>query len=164
MILDNSYSDIWKKFIDSFKISSVSLKDRSQTGKKMFSLSKKYWRDLHSLVDVDLQTIFDYVKNIPYVEDNIGTEVIARPKYLLDPNIFPGLDCKKKAILIGSWAEAHSIPYRYLAVSEKKDGVIHHVFPQLFLENEWKIVDATYPQYQLFGLKDFISNGEELPQ
>ena len=154
----------WKKFLNSFKMVEANLTDRVQTGKGMYKLSEKYWSDILQLVDLDLQTFFNYVKKIPYVEDKPGTEVIARPKYLLNPTIFPALDCKKKAILIGAWAFAHGIPYRFLAVSENDSGVIHHVFPQLFINEEWKIVDATYPDYNLFELKDLISVAEELPR
>lgn len=159
---ENAHS-VWKNFADKFNYYEVDLKDRVQTGKIMYWLSKSFYRDLGILLDTDLEYFFNFVKDIPYVEDKFGWEIVARPKYLLNPEIFPGLDCKKKAILIGAWAEAHNFPYRYLAVSEHPDGIIHHVFPQLKIDGEWKIVDATYPEFALFGLKDLITNAEELP-
>jgi len=138
------------------------LRSRVQTGKAIYKSASKYYRDLGYHLDDSLHSFFSYVKNIPYKEDPTGTEIVSRPKYLLQGTaVFEGMDCKKKAVLIGAWAEAHGVPWRLLAVSERKDKQIHHVFPQLKINGEWKTVDATYPDYQLFMPKK-ITAGEEL--
>lgn len=114
---------------------------------------KQYAGDLGYLLTLDLPDFFDFVRKIPYLEDPPGAEILGRPAHLLDGGKFSGLDCKKKAILMGSYFHGNGIQHRIVAVSEAPDKKPHHVFNQIPLDGEWRNVDATYPDYQLFGPK-----------
>lgn len=123
-----------------------------KTGKQMRRIIEKYSHDLGNLSNVYIIKYFDFVKNIPYKNDSSifpdDSEIIARPKYLLDSSIYPKLDCKKKAILIGSYLKNNGLKWRLLACSEKLDKHIHHVFPQGKYNGYWVNLDATYPYYR----------------
>jgi hypothetical protein len=115
-----------------------------------------------------LPQIFDLVRNIPYRRDpnNPPVEVIARPYYLFKYAKL-GLDCKKKAILMGSWVRSQqdrgaAIPFRLIGSSERKDKKVHHIFPEIFINKEWKSIDATYPHYKLFEKKTSLTKKEVL--
>lgn len=140
------------------------LRSRVQTGKSIYR-SAKYHKDLGIHQDDSLTDFFDYVKNIPYREDSLKAEIVSRPKYIMSGGAFEkGIDCKKKATLIGAWMNAHNIPWRLLAVSEKKNKKIHHVFPQAKIGGQWANVDATYSHYKLFSPKPKVTAGEVLPR
>lgn len=142
------------------KIGYENLSTRSQTAKRIYS-SAEYWRDLGSGLDTDLRTWFEYVRQIPYFEDTEAAEIVGRPKHLLNEKLFPyGLDCKKKAVLIGAWLNAHGIKWRLVTVSEKKNKEIHHIFPQAFLNGTWKNIDATYSDYELFENKPEVTRAQ----
>ena len=138
------------------------LQSRAQTGRAIYS-SAKHFNDLGMHLDDSLQGFFNYVKNIPYLEDTTKAEIVSRPKYMLGKGAFKnGIDCKKKAVLMASWLEAHGIPYRLVAVSERKNKQIHHVFPQAKINGKWLNVDATYNHYKLFEGKPKVTHGEVL--
>lgn len=133
----------------------------------MYAVVRDYWGDLGDYVHWPLTAWFDFVRLIPYEADNTRfptriLELVARPKYLLDRALFPALDCKKKSILMGSWAQGHGYPYHFLAVSQRPDGGIHHVFPRIRAPTgEWMVADATLPDYQL-GCSNPITHAVEL--
>lgn len=133
------------------------LRDKKQTGRKMHWLIKKFCTDLSniyvknkSLAEFGLKDFFDYVKNIPYLQDVKPIEIIARPKILLSGM---SLDCKKKAILMSCWCVLNGFDYRLATTSSRKDKRIHHVFCQAFIDKEWKNLDSTYNNYELFDAK-----------
>lgn len=128
------------------KIGTAFLFHQDQTGAEMRRLVKNYWKDLGNYIEMPLNNFFEFVKRIPYTEDN-AAEIIARPGIILNSAY---ADCKKKAILLASWAEAHGIPWRFLAISERPDKQIHHVFPQFKINGIWKNIDATYPEFVIF--------------
>ena len=113
-------------------------------------------------MDTHLSCFYNFVRSIPYKEDGFYAEIIARPKFLMDRAKFPALDCKKKAVLIGAWLNAHNIPWRLIACSERPDRQVHHVFVQAFISGHWRPIDATYPDYYLFQAKPEITYAEEL--
>lgn len=152
----------WKNHKSKLRLQEEPLFDRAQSGKAIYRMAKKYYSDLGGMADTTLNQFYDFVRQIPYVEDAYGEEVIARPLWLLSEKIFPGSDCKKKAVLMGAWAEAHGVPWRLIAVSERPDKMIHHVFPQFKIRGLWENVDATYPEYRLFEAKPQVTAGEEL--
>lgn len=130
----------------------------------MYELVKRYNSDLDNvyiqrrgrhipLSSLPLDDYFDVVRNIPYKMDKRPIEVVMRPKYVFQYGPRIGADCKKKAIAIGAFAAYHGIPYRFIGSSRRPDKKIHHVFPQLLLSGDWKNVDATYPEYELFMAK-----------
>lgn len=128
----------------------------------MHKIIRDFHGDLGSMANWPIQKFFDFVKNIPYLRDKVGTEIVARPKILFSE--FFQMDCKKKAILISSWLRANKIPYRLLAVSEIPSGRIHHVFPQGYFNEKWENVDATYPKFYLFQKKPRLTKVEILKE
>lgn len=147
------------------------LRSKDQTGKSLYDTVYRYADDCQkcrvlygsNLVPfsaLSLSGAFDYVKNLPYRRDSRPVEVVSRPKYILSwPSI--GYDCKKKGILMAAWLHLHGIPFRFMTVSRLPSGRIHHVFPQAWLNGQWRNVDATYPEYQLFDQKE-ATNAEIL--
>jgi len=142
------------------KIGVSKLTDRVQTGKAIYEQAQ-FYQDLGFMLDLPMQEFFNRVKKIPYVENPETHEFVKRPQYILSDNM---KDCKSAAVLIGAYLEAHGIPWRLIAISEREDKNIHHVFPQAFINGEWKNLDATYPEYMLFGCKPMVTAAEELPR
>jgi len=123
------------------------LTDKAQTGREMYRLTHQFHTDLPAeLKKKSFNDFFNLVKNMRYHRDLKPIEVVARPKYLLS-GFDKGLDCKKKAILIGAYLKAKKIPFRFVAVSQVPSGRIHHVFPQAKIGGNWINTDATYPEY-----------------
>lgn len=126
------------------------------SGERMYEMCFDFYRDLDGLETLPFQDYFDLVKEIPYASDsdispNEDAEITARPAYLLSRSMFPSLDCKKKSILIGAWAQAQNppVPFRFLAVAEYPNLIIHHVFPQLDFGMGWENCDATFSTYKI---------------
>lgn len=122
----------------------------------MYQFAENFSSDLGGLACYPFPDFFSRVAEIPYQSDDDLfadvpgiVEVNARPALLLNRRIFPALDCKKKAILIGAWAHANGVPFRFLAVSEMPDQVVHHVFADVDLGDGWKTADATLPHYRI---------------
>lgn len=151
------------------KITAYPHKGKLDTAAAMAKCVHDSFLDLGRKLYWPLEKFFAYVKEIPYQADNqiFGNypvrEIVGRPARLLDPGIYPALDCKKKAILIASWAEGNNIPWQFVGVWESMEySGIHHVFPILFLNDAWVIVDATLPEYKLGSGKGDIVNCEVL--
>lgn len=147
-------------YYDRVPLIATPLLDKAQTGRSMHGLVQRFAGDLGALCKLTLPQFYDLVRAIPYQRDTRGQEWTVRPGLLLKE--FPEMDCKKKAILIASWAKCNGIPFRFLSVSERRDGKIHHVFSQLFINGQWLNVDATYPRYKLFQKKTGITRAEIL--
>lgn len=153
------------------KISRIPLFDKKQTAIRLYYLIEKYYPDLKQfkvkkngsivpITELTIREFFNFVKNIPYRQDVKPVEIISRPTHIIK-NRFIGMDCKKKAVLIGSYLKSKGIPYRLMSISRKKSGRIHHVFPQAFIKNRWQNVDATYRKYRPFQKKR-VTNAELL--
>lgn len=150
------------------------LKSRGQTGRQVYRLASTYWPDLDDfgLLDLTLKAFFDKVRKIPYTNDPQGTEYAIRPGFLLDRRMWPALDCKKKAILIATYLEAHGWKpadgrrgeklYRLVAVSEKPSKEIHHLYVQAFINGKWRNIDPTYETYRIFEPKPHVTFAQEL--
>jgi hypothetical protein len=136
-----------------------SLDSKDQTGKEMYRLIDNYSGDLHNIKvngspisELNLFDFFNFVKNIPYRRDIKGIEVVSRPgKIVQHKNT--GMDCKKKSILISSYLKKRGIPFRLIASSKRPDKRIHHVFPQMKIDDKWYNMDATYSDYKPLQLK-----------
>lgn len=142
------------------------LADKSQTASRIKSLVKRYYTDLDSAVvsgislsgdsvplsSLPLSDYFNFVRKIPYRRDVKPIEVIARPKHILTYRNL-GMDCKKKAILMGSYFQSHGIPYRFIGSSQREDRKVHHIFPQIKQNGKWLNADATYSDYRLYEPK-----------
>jgi hypothetical protein len=146
------------------------LHDRRQTGRRMYALaalsgdlSSIYIHDKSRPVPLSrlpLPRFYNLVRRIPYRRDDNPVEVVARPKYLIE-RARGGLDCKKKAVLLGAWFNANGYrplkDWRFVAMSSKPSGSIHHVFPQINLSGEWRNADATYKYMRLLQPKRVTS-------
>lgn len=114
-------------------------------------LARIYQTDAARFLNMDPQTVFRYVADLPYHRDPPGQETVARPIYLLQPDWTPR-DCDDKTVLIGAWAELHGLPWRIVVSSKRDDKRPHHVFPEVKLPGlGWTPMDATYPKNQ-FGI------------
>ncbi len=109
-------------------------------------LVDRYYADVRDLARLSMDDFFDYVAAIPYVMDSDmwgeGRELIARPARFGE---LTGLDCKKKAILVGCWARCRGIGYRFVVVDDTGAGFSH-----VFAEVEespgfWVTMDCTLP-------------------
>lgn len=137
------------------QIATQAMQGKEVTGEKMYRMVTDFFRDLGPWLARSFQDWFAYVRAIPYVSDverfkDRVLEIVPRPKYLLDRGLFPKIDCKKKAILIGAWAKGNGIPFRFVAVSDRPDHEVVHVFPQVDFGRGWQNADATLPEYE-FG-------------
>lgn len=137
------------------------LTNRDQSGAAIYRQAKNF-KDLGDGLDTTLREWFNFVKSIPYKVNPPGFEIVKRPSFVLK-NLEVPIDCKQKAVLMGAWFNAHGIPWRLAAVSERKDRKIHHVFPQARIEGKWKNVDATYNEFKLFEAKPNVTYAEVLP-
>jgi len=142
-------------------INKWNLKSRVQSGKSIYRMAK-YYKDLGIYLDTDLQTFFNFVRNIPYKEDELN-EVTARPKYYLS-GVLKALDCKKKMVLMGAWLNAHGVPWSLTAVSERPDQEVHHVFISALIDGKKRSIDPTYNYFTLFEPKPGVTYAEELPR
>lgn len=140
----------------------TNLKSRDQTGRAIYRQAKNF-RDLKNGIDTTLKEWFDFVKSLPYAENPDGIEIVKRPAFVLN-NLKEPIDCKQKAVLMGAWLEAHGIPWRLVAVSERPDKIIHHVMIQAKISGRWKNIDATYNTFKLFEPKVDVTYAEELPR
>lgn len=115
----------------------------NSTGPYMHSMVQRYWRDMIPWGTRSLPQIFDIIKNIPYRPDPPTVETLMRPYYTMR-GLGWGGDCDDKAIALASWALINRIPYRFVAVRKAGQPTLHHVFPQLLINNKWMTTDATY--------------------
>lgn len=106
------------------------------------------------LSSLDLPSYYNLVRSIPYRRDREPVEVVSRPYHIFRHRSL-GMDCKKKAILLGAYCKRNGIPYRLVASSRRPDKRMHHVFPQGMIQlsgntsPQWVNLDATYPNYRL---------------
>ncbi|MFA5235077.1 MAG: transglutaminase domain-containing protein [Sulfurimonas sp.] len=135
------------------------LRNKDQTGIEMYRLIDQYAGDIDyikvrgiPLSEFSLFEFFNFVKNIPYRQDIKGIEVVSRPEKIIDKKSV-GMDCKKKSILISAYLKNRGIPFRLIASSKRPDKRIHHVFPQMKIDNEWQNMDATYSDYKPLQIK-----------
>lgn len=127
---------------------------KEATGHEIRDTVERYYTDLGPYLRWTFPAWFDFVRLIPYASDETRfpgriIELVPRPAYLLDRGLFPKIDCKKKAILIASWARGNGFPYRFLAVSGRPDKRVHHVFPQINFGGGWVTADATFPDFSI---------------
>jgi len=137
------------------------LRSKYRTVKEINFAVNHYAADLKQFPEImkmSFKQFFNFVKNIPYSRDQKESEVVSRPKYLL--TIFKALDCKKKSILIGSFMRLKFGPgsYRFVLSSNRPDGLISHIFTQIF-DERWINADATYSSGQI-GKPKLVTNFE----
>jgi len=137
------------------------LRSKDETGREMRRLATTFAGDLccFSAIGVPLDRIplpvfFEAIANIPYKPDTAGVEVVTRP-YLLLQSPAAGWDCKKKMIVLAAYLERNRITWRFMAVSRRASGQIHHVIVQAWIDGEWVDLDPTYPGSKLFDAHEW---------
>lgn len=162
-------------YLMSFTEHAEPLHDRYQTADAIKDLVQRYSEDLDQILlddgsgnlrplsSLTLREFFDFVRLIPYKRDTEPVEVIGRPLWIADQvaaKAIPGIDCKKKAVLIGAYCQRKGYDYRFIGASNRPDREIHHIYPQIFLKGLWINADATYKRNR-FGEEKF-STAEEI--
>lgn len=135
------------------KITDIEMNDWHETVEEMIRVVMQYAR-LDIPAGPNLYEFYSQIRNIPYQRDSKKAEVVSRPAYLLTH--FLSLDCKKKAVLLAAYAEAHNMPWRFAVVGEKKAFSPlkpHHIYPEIEINSRWIPTDATFPDRSTFGLK-----------
>ena len=119
------------------------LKDVRQTAFNMYRIAYAWKDDMAAYASMNLQELFDLLKNIPFNADPDDTELLQRPFYTLN-EAGRGGDCDDKAICVGAWCHLNRLPFRFLAVSMQGDGVLHHVLTEILYRGAWVECDPTY--------------------
>lgn len=133
------------------------LRNINQTGAEMERLVRSYHCDVSDLDSLNIFKMFRYVANLKYIADPQGIELLHRPIFVRSKNA-KFRDCDDKSILFGAWLYRHNIPFRFIAVSTKKSGQLHHVLIEAKFKNgSKKYLDATYPKNKIFQHKPFTN-------
>lgn len=142
------------------------MRSRSQTAKDIYELAKEFYPDLLEFKDYTLEEFYNVVQSVPFGMDEDyyspqgeHWEVVPRPAYILNRDIFPFIDCKKKTILLSAFFELKGWDYLLTATSEH-EGDPHHIFILLWTGDDWQAVDATKEDDYLFKLKPEVVHGE----
>lgn len=108
--------------------------------------------DLSTWRGLTVSEVWRRVGSIPYridTELDPEGEITGRPSKLLK---FAALDCKKKAILLASWAEVNRTPWRFVAVDY--GGGWSHVYTEVKAAGRWLAMDCTIPGLSFPGAPD----------
>jgi hypothetical protein len=112
-----------------------------KTVMKVFEFAKKYQTDCLFLESKTPLEVFDFIKNLEYKEDPKGIEFLSRPAFSIFRTDLPR-DCDDKTLIAACYFELKNYPYK-IVVSGKNTNP-HHIYPIVFLNNSWKVFDATY--------------------
>ena len=121
----------------------------NQTGSEMERLVRTYHADIDHLVHLPLKSFYDLTKRLPYKPDPKFQEFVQRPSFTLSGQA-RHRDCDDKAVLMGAYLYKNNVPFRFVAVSHRKDRPLHHVLLQANIGGKNKIIDPTYPKNRLF--------------
>lgn len=125
-----------------------------EIGLEMYRLVETYASDLGSLALLPFPEFFDHVKRLAYRKEPGRFQILARQSWTQN-GFGPVVACANKAILIGSWAYLHKLPYRFVAVGRFRNSPLSHVFAQVYINGNWQNADATYPWHQPFQDRQF---------
>jgi hypothetical protein len=142
-------------------IEKIPLTDKKITIQKMYEICYDYTQDLSNIIykstplsSLDIEKYYNFCLNIPYIQDSAPIELIGRPTRIVT---LKGLDCKKKAVLIGTYCAFHNIPFRFCVVSQRPDKQFHHIYPEVKIKNQWISFDSTYRNYRIGQNKTFTA-------
>lgn len=130
------------------------VKSAQEIGHEMYRMVEQYASDLGALALLPFDQFFDHVRKIPYRKEPGRFQLLARQSWT-QAGLGPIIACANKAILIGSWAKLHQVPFRFVAVALKKNNPLSHVFAQVYITGNWQNADATYPWHQPFHDREF---------
>lgn len=119
------------------------LKDVRQTASNMYRIAYAWKDDMAPYASLNLQELFDLLKNIPFNADPNETELLQRPFYTLN-QLGKGGDCDDKAICVGAWCHLNHFPFRFLAVAMAPATELHHVLTEIQVNGRWMEFDPTY--------------------
>lgn len=120
----------------------------------MYRMVQSYATDLGSLALLSFNDFFDHVKRIPYRKEPGRFQLLSRQSWTQNGQ-GPIIACANKAILIGSWAYLHRLPFRFVAVALHKNNPLSHVFAQVYINGKWQDADATYSWHEPFAGRNF---------
>ena len=126
-----------------------------ETGSEMGRLSRQYASDMEPFSSWAPWEIQTYIKNIPYRADPVGMEYLSRPHYTILGHM--PFDCDDRCICIGAWAVLNSCPYLFIAARQDGRKTYHHVYPRVYIDEEWKNLDCTYPWHIYNEPKNYAS-------
>lgn len=149
------------------------LRDKRQTVKRIFWLADRFKNDLHTIYtarhgqrvpvsELSLREFYDFVKALPYKRDIEPVEIVARPSLVIERVLNgEGKDCKKAAVLLGSYCNLNGIKWRLACISNRRDLQIHHIFNQvdMYLNGQYQNCDATYSYMSIFEPK-YVTKAE----
>lgn len=148
------------------RVKDVPLRSRKQSAEDIYNVSRKFWSDLLPFQEWTLRQFYEYIHSIPFVSDdvyddgNTHFELVPRPAYLLDRDMFPFLDCKKKTTLFAAFAEMQGWDWILIGSSETYGVDPHHIFLLIWDGDNWLPVDANLPEDYLFKSKFDIVESE----
>lgn len=106
-----------------------------------------------------IKEFYNYVLNLPYIDDG-KAEILARPKFSLDPNYKVNRDCDDKTLSLVSYLRFRKIPFRIIVSGRNQKP--HHIYPEFFWNGFWIPFDATYPKINNFGKRLFPEKFREI--
>ncbi len=121
----------------------VDIKATPQIANEVQRMIELFYNDIKKtgLNNVGLNECFDFIKKMKYSRDFPRPELVSRVKYY---NKLDGYDCKKKSVLLGSYAKVNNIPYRLVISGNDPKKDFHHIFIQLYMGGRWINADCTY--------------------
>lgn len=125
------------------RVKTVELLDVQQTSTEMYRIAYAWKEDMAPYASMDLQELFDLLKNIPFNADPVDMELLQRPWFTLN-QAGKGGDCDDKSICVGAWCHLRGVPFRFVAVSRDAKSPLHHVLTEMYLNGEWFEFDPTY--------------------
>lgn len=113
------------------------------TGKLMRRMVDLYYKDMLPWAHLSTVEAFDTIKALPFRPDPPDRETLMRPAYTMSMTGYGG-DCDDKCIAFASYCKLHNVPVRFVAVRRADMPTLHHVFCEIYLNNEWVNADPTY--------------------
>ncbi len=109
---------------------------------KIRELIMTYHSDMADFRHYSIRDMFDYIRTLRYIPDPHGTELIMRPKILLERG---GGDCDDKTIMGCAYFVEKGIETGFSLVSDTQGKPYHHIFTIFKQYGKWYDFDATYP-------------------
>lgn len=82
-------------------------------------------------------------RSVRYQQDPVGCELVQSPQVTLETRVG---DCDDMATLLVALAGAVGIVGRFVAMSERADGIFSHVYAELLTPRGWLGADPTEPR------------------
>lgn len=123
------------------------------TVQECFRLARTYAADVDEYNFRDFVDAYAYVRDLPFIENPPGVQLVTRPAFCLSPRWRLNRVCVDKTTALGAFAERRRIKYRWAVVGEDLDNSKnpHHIYPEFFIEGQWIPMDATYPEHCRMG-------------